>query len=252
MSGMIYFSLFHFKILYYYQLIPHHSDGASLFFFAVYVKLFLVFFFYTFFSFLCRIIPTLCYNYLQVAGASIDNQIAYLNVMGSLRLGDLKILGSIFGAIADFFPLLILFIVLMTLISVIPFCKCCVNMKQLLFVDNPIVPPHSNEEGKRMIHNERKRFEEMLNEPAAAEKKSNSLSDAAKRLLSKYKKKNNKDKTVDEEPRENENNNYGSTLGSNSSFYNQEISRYNSASSMNGNTSLHSPKKSYQEWSNEI
>jgi len=35
LSMMIYFSLFHFKVLYYYQLIPHHSDGASLFFFAV-------------------------------------------------------------------------------------------------------------------------------------------------------------------------------------------------------------------------
>lgn len=106
----IYFSLFRIKIFSFYQLIPHHSDASSLLFVAM---------------FLSRVIPTLCFNYLQILGIQSEStdrhnsQIAFVRVYGTIYLKELELIGFLGGLFADLFPLLIVLIALVTFFNVV-------------------------------------------------------------------------------------------------------------------------------------
>ncbi len=91
-------------------MIPHHSDTSSLLYTAV---------------FLCRVVPTLCYNFLQLVGVRVNDGVAFYKVMGPLRVdglkgifgkvGYLEILG---GGFTNFFPVLMVAISILSLFKV--------------------------------------------------------------------------------------------------------------------------------------
>jgi len=104
------FALFRVRLYSWYALVPHHSDVKSLLYTAV---------------FLCRVVPTLCYNFLQLVGVRVDDGVAFYKVMGPLRLdglkgifgrvGYLEILGSGF---TNFFPIVMVIVSLLSLLNV--------------------------------------------------------------------------------------------------------------------------------------
>lgn len=104
------FALFRVKIYSWYTLIPHHSNVKSVMYTAV---------------FLCRVVPTLCFNFLQLVGVRVDDGVAFYKVMGTLRLdglkglfgkvGYLEILG---GGFSNFFPLVMVVISCLSLFNV--------------------------------------------------------------------------------------------------------------------------------------
>jgi len=126
MSAILFFSLYHFTVQYKYHVVAHHADSISLLYLATVA---------------CRVIPTLCYNYLQILGVNDEcNNIAYLNVMGLLHLQELQKLGRAFYYFADYFPLFMLFIAMCTLVNIWPTVGKCLQLKFQLFhfLDAPL------------------------------------------------------------------------------------------------------------------
>jgi hypothetical protein len=105
------FALFRVEIYALYKLIPHYSDAGSLCYTAV---------------FLCRVIPTLCYNYLQIVGVTQADQVAFYQVMGILRVDGLKefikttgLLEIIGGGFTNYFPMVMIIVSVLTLLRVV-------------------------------------------------------------------------------------------------------------------------------------
>lgn len=102
LTYVVFFGLFKLKLFKLYVLIPHHSDSASLLFAAVV---------------LTRVVPALCYNYLQLMGITDEDGVAYFDVMGSQKF-EVKILGGLGNFFQYNFPIFIIIVTLLTLFDV--------------------------------------------------------------------------------------------------------------------------------------
>jgi hypothetical protein len=54
------------------------------------------------------VVPSLCYNFLQLVGVSEKSGVAYSEVMGTIKLDSLHWIGAVGDLFAQFFPLLLL------------------------------------------------------------------------------------------------------------------------------------------------
>jgi len=95
---IVFFGLFKLKIFKLYSLIPHHSDAASMLFSAVV---------------LTRVVPALCYNFLQLLGITDKDGVSFFDVMGLQQL-ELKFFGSIGDFFQYNFPVFIVVVALLT------------------------------------------------------------------------------------------------------------------------------------------
>lgn len=144
----IYFSLFRIKIFNLYRLIPSYSDASSLLFVAV---------------FLNRVIPTLCFNYLQMLGIQSEttdrqtSQIAFVRVYGTIYLKELELIGFLGGMFADLFPLLIVLIALITFFNVVGRLGALCRFERYIFQE--YAARESIAEGRALLQNAR---EELL------------------------------------------------------------------------------------------
>jgi hypothetical protein len=146
------FALFRIEIYSLYKLVPHYSDAYSILYTAV---------------FLCRIVPTLCYNFLQVTGVTEKDGVAYYAVMGVLRvdgLGQLfKTTGAfevIAGGFTNYFPMVMILISALTLFRVVDLIARILGVKRFKF--NPKVDDATILEGRGMLQSLRKEAEERI------------------------------------------------------------------------------------------
>eukprot|EP00817_Percolomonadidae_sp_ATCC50343_P003185 CAMPEP_0117425806 /NCGR_PEP_ID=MMETSP0758-20121206/6033_1 /TAXON_ID=63605 /ORGANISM="Percolomonas cosmopolitus, Strain AE-1 (ATCC 50343)" /LENGTH=248 /DNA_ID=CAMNT_0005210569 /DNA_START=1433 /DNA_END=2179 /DNA_ORIENTATION=+ len=131
----MYFGLFKLKFFSLYQLIPHHSDSATLLFTGV---------------FLTRVVPALCYNYLQVTGVTINDGVAFYEVMGALRLEDLSFFGVLGGAFQDYFPLIMIIVAVIVYLDIFGRVLALCGFKHR-FVFQEQIDNERVEEGKDLL-----------------------------------------------------------------------------------------------------
>ena len=87
--------------------------------------------------FLLRVIPTLCFNYVSIAGVEENVAIGFSKVMGTMKLEDLKLFGYIFYLFSSFFPLLIIVVALFTTFNFVARLLNIIGcLKQFDYVEN--------------------------------------------------------------------------------------------------------------------
>lgn len=160
MSTIVLYGVFRIKIYAYFHLIPHYSDAASMLALA---------------NFLCRVVPMLCYNYLQLLNIGSANGIAMYKVMGIFSLEQLQIFGKIVEIFADFFPMILP--VLVTLLALFRFivsgkrfrhvtcCKLFVGVKHFMFDepdDEHEVAERNLQRGKSILEKEREKKRQLF------------------------------------------------------------------------------------------
>lgn len=124
-----------------YRLIPHHSDSYSILYTSI---------------FLSRVVPTLCYNFLQIIGVRIDDGVAFYRVMGPLRIdglkgifgkvGFLEILG---GGFSNFFPLFMVVVSAVTFFNVLSYLPAWCGVEKKF--DYKETMNEELNEGRRML-----------------------------------------------------------------------------------------------------
>eukprot|EP01080_Neovahlkampfia_damariscottae_P001555 gene1555-12681_t len=145
-----YFSLFQLKLPSYMTIVPHNTDDSSFLFLLI---------------LLCRIGPTICFNYLNLLGLRAEDGIAFSKVMGTLSTENLKLFGTIGNLFSTFFPLVIPVIAVAVLFDLDRRFLTIINVRT--FVLFPIfsnsIQNSEIEEGKRLISYERKKRESQMN-----------------------------------------------------------------------------------------
>lgn len=146
-ASVVLFALFRIEIYSLYKLIPHHSDAGSLCYTAV---------------FLCRVAPTLCYNYLQLVGVQSTDGVAFYHVMGLLKVDGLTTLIKqtglvevIAGGFTNFFPMIMIVVSLMTLFRVVD--KIALIFGEKRFIFNPKQSNEDIDAGREILNRARER-----------------------------------------------------------------------------------------------
>ncbi|KAL9650435.1 hypothetical protein ABK040_004659 [Willaertia magna] len=137
--SIILFSLFRIRILYLFQMVPHHTDAFTLFYTGL---------------LLCRTIPAMCYNFLQLLGITPDDGVAYYAIYGALRLDGLRIFGVLGGFAVDYFPLLIILIVIVALLRIIERLGKLFNLDRFKYSGN--ITEERVQEGRELLKRARK------------------------------------------------------------------------------------------------
>ncbi|EFC41898.1 predicted protein [Naegleria gruberi] len=152
------FAMYRVRILYLFQMVPHHTDSYTLFYTAL---------------LLCRAIPTMCFNFLQMVGVDPDDGVAYFAIYGALRVDGLRIFGLLGGFIVDYFPLLIIVVAFITMFKLIERCGTLCNIQRFSYTGSNM----SDEtilEGREILHRARaKKLRQLQN--VSAEKISSSF-----------------------------------------------------------------------------
>jgi hypothetical protein len=145
---------------------------------------------YSHFSFLCRLIPSLLFNYVMMAGVESGYGIAFSRVMGTMKLSDLNVLGPIFYYTSSFFPLLIILVALMTLFNVVNRIITALGLASYLNVFQYSEEPDEDilEAREKLARERKKRGQE-----AAREDKKENSAERLKQYLIKGKKKSPND-----------------------------------------------------------
>ena len=145
-----YFSLFQLKLPSYMTIVPHNTDDSSFLFLSILI---------------CRIGPTICYNYLNLLGLKVEDGISFSKVMGTLSTEKLKLFGNIGNIFTTFVPLAIPIIAILVLFDLDRRFLAIINVRT--FVLFPIfsnsIQNSEIEEGKRLISFERKKRESLMN-----------------------------------------------------------------------------------------
>ena len=156
--GTVLFAMFKVKILYLFQMVPHHTDSYTLFYTALLS---------------CRAIPSMCFNFLQMVGVDPDDGVAYYAIYGALRLDGLRVFGLLGGFIVDYFPLLIIVVAFITLFKLIERCGSLCNIERFSFTGSNITEEKVLE-GREMLQRARARKLRQL-QNVSAEKISSSF-----------------------------------------------------------------------------
>ncbi|KAL9646875.1 hypothetical protein ABK040_013735 [Willaertia magna] len=101
------------KLFYVFRMVPYHTDISSLYLAA---------------SLICRAIPSLCFNFLQMLDMG-DDGIDFYEVVGTLDMDSLKIFGVIGNFIVNYFPLLIVVVSFLSFFKVVERVAFCFKVK---------------------------------------------------------------------------------------------------------------------------
>jgi hypothetical protein len=107
---------------------------------------------------LCRIGPTICYNYLNLLGLRVEDGISFSHVNGTLSTEQLKFFGLIGDIFSTFVPLTIPVIAIAILFDLDQRFLNFINIRTFIFF--PIFSSAQNseiEQGKRLVSFERKK-----------------------------------------------------------------------------------------------
>lgn len=132
----IMFTLFNVRIMEFYHLIPHHTDSYTLFYTA---------------QLLCRVIPSMMFNFLQLIGVTKNDGVAYFNIYGELRLDGLKIFGVIGGFIVDYLPLGMILVAFVTLFRILERIGTLFNIERFKYDSSGKVTDERVLEGREIL-----------------------------------------------------------------------------------------------------
>ncbi|KAL0484489.1 LMBR1 domain-containing protein [Acrasis kona] len=138
-ATMLYYGMFNMDLISMYQVIPHHSDAASLLYSTV---------------FLCRCVPALCFNFLQMLGIKSDDQVAFYSVMGIMQLDGLAAVGKIGVWFSDYFPILLVVVAVLTLFNIVDRLAATCGRERFTFKS---LDDQSIQEGKILLQKSRRR-----------------------------------------------------------------------------------------------
>ncbi|KAF0975890.1 hypothetical protein FDP41_005217 [Naegleria fowleri] len=156
--AVLLFAMYRVRILYIFQMVPHHTDAYTLFYTCI---------------FLCRAIPSMCFNFLQMVGVDPDDGVAYYTIYGALRLDGLRIFGVLGGFIVDYFPILIIVVAFITLFKLIERCGTLCNIQRFNY-STSTMNDETVLEGREILQRARKRKMRQL-QHVAVEKISSSF-----------------------------------------------------------------------------
>lgn len=117
-TWMCFFSLFQLKIPSLMILVPYTTDASSILFLSI---------------LLCRVVPTICYTFVNMMGLTVDDGIAFSKVMGTLKTDSLKIFGKIGDLFGNYFPLVTIIITIIELFDILPRLLALVNYQSFIF-----------------------------------------------------------------------------------------------------------------------
>lgn len=100
------------------------------------------------YSFLCRVIPSLCYNYLQIIGVEQSNTLAYAQVVGLMSLDGFIAIGGVAVYYARYFPLLIVIIAFFTMFDILGRCLSLCKVKRFVYNSKKDI---TREVGKQLL-----------------------------------------------------------------------------------------------------
>ncbi|KAG2386550.1 hypothetical protein C9374_002294 [Naegleria lovaniensis] len=184
--AILLFAMYRVRILYIFQMVPHHTDAYTLFYTCI---------------FLCRAIPSMCFNFLQMVGVDPDDGVAYYTIYGALRLDGLRIFGVLGGFIVDYFPILIIVVAFITLFKLIERCGTLCNIQRFNYTSSTI-NDETVLEGREILQRARKRKMRQL-QNVAVEKISTSFDKLEEIYLdSKESRREDEEEAIDEIPQE--------------------------------------------------
>lgn len=142
---MCLFSLFQLRLPKYMTLTAYTTDASSLLFLSI---------------LLCRVIPALCYTFLNLLGLDDADGIAFSVVMGTMKTDSLRFIGSLGYYFGSYFILAIPVIALLEALDAGARFMRIINRKTFIFTTIGSGEDSTLEEGKLIVANERKRKNE--------------------------------------------------------------------------------------------
>jgi len=106
---------------------------------------------------LCRVIPALCYTFLNLLGLDEADGIAFSVVMGTMKTDSLRFIGSLGYYFGSYFTLAIPVIALLEALDAGARFMRIINRKTFIFTTIGSGEDSSLEEGRLIVANERKR-----------------------------------------------------------------------------------------------
>ncbi|KAF0974363.1 hypothetical protein FDP41_006395 [Naegleria fowleri] len=135
-------ALFNVRVMQYFRIIPHHTDSYTLFYTA---------------QLLCRVIPSMMYNFLQLIGVTKNDGVAYFNIYGELRLDGLRIFGAIGGFVVDYLPLGIILVAFVALFRILERLGTLINIERFKYNGGDKITDDRVLEGKEILQRARER-----------------------------------------------------------------------------------------------
>ena len=135
-------ALFNVRVMEYFRLIPGHTDSYSLFYTA---------------QLLCRVIPSMMFNFLQLIGVSKNDGVAYFNIYGELRMDGLLKFGVIGGFIVDYLPLGIFLVVFVAAFRILERLGTLINIERFKYSGTEKVTDERVLEGREILARVRER-----------------------------------------------------------------------------------------------
>jgi hypothetical protein len=116
LSLLVIYGLFNINVRGFYQLIPHHSAPADILFAAVWM---------------CRIVPALCNNVMQMLAVTESDETAFYDVMGLIKLQGLSFLGTIGYLFSNYFPITLIIVAVLNMFHISErIGSCCFGVKR--------------------------------------------------------------------------------------------------------------------------
>lgn len=112
---LCYFSVFQLRLPSRMTMVPFVTDESSL----IYLS-----------GLLCRVAPSICYNFLSILGYSERDGIAFSKVMGTLKTDSLKYIGIVGEYFTYFVPMLIPIVAVITIFDIPSRILSSINFKE--------------------------------------------------------------------------------------------------------------------------